>query len=127
MAGDDHPMAQQHEYQLNSLEDRVSSLESQVADLSEFKSSSKAQLDVIFKTLDELKQLLREYTTEMKGAMATLSNQLSIRLGQVEQDVRNIGGKAGEKAVARWDNVLNDVIKFGIVGLLGWFIAGGKQ
>ena len=126
MAGDEHPVAQ-HEYQLRTLEDRVATLEGQVADLTEFKASSKAELDVIFKTLDELKQLLREYTTEMKGAMATLSNQLSIRLGQVEQDVRNIGGKAGEKAVARWDNVLNDVIKFAIVGLLGWFIAGGKQ
>ena len=126
MVGDEHPVAQ-HEYQLNALEERVSSLEGQVSDLAEFKSSSKAQLDVIFKTLDELKQLLREYTTEMKGAMATLSNQLSIRLGQVEQDVRNISAKPGEKAVARWDNVLNDIIKIGVVGLLGWLIAGGKS
>ena len=125
MAGDEHPIAQ-HEYQLRTLEDRVATLEGQVADLTEFKASSKAELDVIFKTLDELKQLLKEYTTEMKGAMATLSNQLSLRLGQVEQDVRNITNEPGKKAVARWDNVVNDILKYAVVGVLAWLVAGGK-
>ena len=124
MAGDHQIDA--HEFQLDNLSSRVGTLEEQMQDLLSFQARSETELKTIFKVLEEVKVLLKEYTTEMKSSIAGLSLQLSNRIGQVETDVKTLAEAPGKVAKDRWENMLREGIKYGFILFLGWIIGGGK-
>jgi len=124
MAGD-HPI-DAHEFQLENLNERVATLEEQMQDLLSFQARSETEVKTIFKVLEEVKIMLKDYTSEMKKSIADLAMQLSTKIGNVEEDVRKVREQPGQVAKDRWENMLREGIKYGFILFLGWIIGGGR-
>ena len=122
MAGD-HPI-EAHEFQIENLQDRVSDLEGQMQDLLSFKARSEIEVKTIFRVLEEVKAMLKEYTVEMKGALAELTLQFNTKMGKVEEDVNKLRREPGEVAKIRWETMLREGLKYAIILGLGYIIGG---
>jgi len=122
MAGD-HPI-EAHEFQIENLQDRVSDLEGQMQDLLSFKARSETEVRTIFRVLEEVKAMLKEYTVEMKGALAELTLQFNTKMGKVEEDVNKLRREPGEVAKIRWETMLREGLKYAIILGLGYLIGG---
>ena len=124
MAGE-HPI-EAHEFQIENLQDRVSDLEGQMQDLLSFKAKSETEVRTIFRVLEEVKAMLKEYTVEMKGAIAELTMHFNTKMDRVEADVNKLRREPGETAKVRWETMLREGIKYAVVAFAGFLIAGGK-
>ena len=122
MAGD-HPI-EAHEFQIENLQDRVSDLEGQMQDLLSFKARSEIEVKTIFRVLEEVKAMLKEYTVEMKGALAELTLQFNTKMGKVEEDVNKLRREPGEVAKIRWETMLREGLKYAIILGLGYLVGG---
>ena len=122
MAGE-HPV-EAHEFQLKEMSNRLALLEEQMQEMLTYKARSEVEVRTVFKVLDEVKGLLKEYTVEMKKAMADLAIQFTTKLGQVEADVRSLKAEPGDRAQKRWELVLSDIIKLCVAAFFGFAIKG---
>ena len=125
MSNGEHPV-EAYEFQVENLQDRVSDLEGQMQDMLSFKAKSETEVMTIFKVLEEVKTMLKEYTVDMKGAIAELTMHFNTKMDRVESDMNKLRSEPGETAKARWETMLTEGIKYAVIGFVGFLLAGGK-
>lgn len=127
MEVDGHPIGR-HEAQLSDHSKRLEQLEEDMRDLLLFESRNEEQTKTIFRMLGELKEMLSMYTIEMKTMLTELGRSLGARLTAVEKDHRDHILEPGKRAIDRWEDILKEVLKYGVIFVLGYlFIAKGTK
>ena len=97
---------------LEDLEARTTSLESDIQLLQVGAAAKDEQIKTIFSVLAEIKQMLREYTIEMKGSIDRLS-----------KDIEKVKERPGRFA----DGALSSAIAAIIGAAVMYFIQGGGK
>lgn len=73
-------------------------------------ASTKEQVKTIFETLAEIKQMLRDYTTKMETAIASINLEIA---------------NLKQRPARNWDNIVSTVITVAVTAVV-MYVIGGK-
>lgn len=113
----EHPV-DVHSFILQDLQDRLQVAEAKIQSMENWQSASDEKTKTVFTVLAELKEMMRQYTTEMREAIFQLAAKMEARFIAIDKEIVDTAGKPGKKA----EGYIEKGITFGVGGVIAFLL-----
>lgn len=108
-----------HEYVLKDHNTRLEELETAMKDIQAWKSANDEKTKTLFVMLAELKEMLQQYTSDMREAIANLTAKMEARFLLIDKDLNETKAKPDRKASA----YIEKAMTFALGGIIAYLVA----
>lgn len=108
-----------HEYVLKDHSDRITELEAAMQEVQNWKSANDERMKSLTVMLTELKEMLAQYTKDMREAMNSLSAKMEARFIVIDKELADVKNKPGRTAAS----YVEKVFTFALAAVVGYLMS----